>query len=367
MKYFLIAGERSGDLHGSNLAREILKRDPFAQIHGWGGGLMKDAGVHLLNHYRDISFMGFWEVLRNFRILQLKIKKCKHEIVAFAPDVLVLIDSPGFNLRMAAHARRHHIKTCCYISPKLWAWNSGRITQIKRDIDRMLVVLPFEKEYYEAQGYQVEYVGNPVLDAVKRHEWDFNLLSRFAASRSIAFLPGSRPQEVREAIQVIEKLARVFDDYQFLVSGVDNIDPVLYEPLSEIDNVSVWYGRTYELLKVSEAAVVTSGTATLEAAMIGVPQLVVYRTSRISYLLAKRLIKVPYISLVNLILNRPLLKELIQGEYNAINVAAELELLLSDRDTKKRISEGYSEILRILEGHSASERAADLICDLGRS
>ena len=367
MRYFIVAGERSGDLHGANLIREITKQDQRAEIVGWGGGLMGSAGARILKDYHDLTVMGFWEVVKTFWTLRSHFKECQRDIRAFSPQVLVLIDFGGFNLRLATYARNFKIKTCYYIAPKLWAWRPQRISRIRRSVDQMLVILPFEKGFYQGLRYEVTYVGNPVLEALSTYEWNDTLLHVLKRHKSIAFLPGSREQEIKQAIPVIQKISTVFDDYQILVSGVSNVDKSIYELLRNLGNISLVFDKAYELIQSAEAAVVTSGTATLETALIGKPQVVVYKTSWLTYLIARRMIRVPHISLVNLIAGKEVVRELIQGDYNAVNVASELETLLSDVASKKRISEGYSEIRSILGETNASEKAARHIIDLGRS
>ncbi|WP_421894361.1 lipid-A-disaccharide synthase [Marinoscillum sp.] len=367
MKYFLVAGERSGDLHGANLILEIIKQDPEAEIVGWGGDQMESAGAKILKHYRDLTVMGFWEVFKSIWILRRLLKRCQQDIYTFSPQVLILIDFGGFNLRVAAFARHSKIKICYYIAPKLWAWRPQRISGIRKNVDHMLVILPFERDFYKTLRYNVTYVGNPVMEALNNYAWNDTLLHVLKRHKSITFLPGSRAQEIKQAIPVILKISTVFDDYQILVSGVNNVDKSIYEPLRIVGNISIVFDRAYELIQSAEAVVVTSGTATLETALIGKPQVVVYKTSWLTYLIARKMIRVPHISLVNLISGKEVVRELIQGEYNAVNVASELETLLSDVASKKRISEGYSEIRGILGEAKASEKAAKHIIDLGRS
>lgn len=367
MKYFIIAGERSGDLHASGMVSELLKQDPKAEIVGWGGHYMKNAGAEVLTFYHEISFMGFAEVLANLPKIQRNMSQCKRDIREFRPDVLILVDFPGFNLRMAAYARSLGIKTCYYISPKIWAWKKGRIRQIKASVDRMLVILPFEVPFYEKEQYPVIYVGNPLNDAIANYSWDNSLLQKLGETRNLAFLPGSRLQEIIPAIELIPKVAPVYDEFQILVAGVENVHTEVYAPLAGIRNVKVYFGKTYELLKSSEAAVVTSGTATLETALLNVPQVVVYKTNPLTYQIAKRLVKIPFISLVNLIAGRLVVRELIQGDYNPVDVCTELEGILTDESTKKRISEGYSEIQKTIGSEKSSAKAAKEVVDLGRS
>lgn len=367
MKYFIIAGERSGDQHAARLAAQIFQQDHAAEISGWGGILMKQAGVSILRNYSTYSVMGFWEVLINIRHLSRELKRCKADILAFKPDVVILVDFPGFNLRMARFAKTRGFKTCYYISPKIWAWKKGRIRTIRKYIDKMLVILPFEKDFYQNLGYQAQYVGNPSVEMLGSHDWDKEFESRFSEKAVIAFLPGSRPQEVRVAVAEIAQLAVIFDEYTLLVSAVDNVDQDLYAPLYDIQNVEVIFGRSFELMKMAKVAIVTSGTATLEAALIDVPQIVVYKTSWLTYWVARWLIKVRFISLVNIIAGRGVVRELIQDEYNAMDITHHLELLLQDEGAQKKISEGYSEIRKLLGNEHASVNAARAVITLGSS
>lgn len=329
---------------------------------------MQAAGAQILTYYHDISFMGFLEVARNLKKINKSLNKCKADIRHFHPDVVVLVDFPGFNLRIAKYAKSLGIKTCYYISPKLWAWKQSRIKTIRAYVDKMLVIFPFEVSFYEQFDFPAEYVGNASLEHIKHHTYDDKLVDQLGKrGRNIAFLPGSRIQEVKQAIHAVTQLSKTYDEYTFLIAAVSNIPKRVYEPLEDIANVTILYGSTYEILCASEAAVVTSGTASLEAALLGVPQVVVFRTSTISYLIARLLVRVKYISLVNLIAGRRVVKELIQGNYDAMNIATELEFLLNDDATKKRISEGYSEIQDLIGDKSASINAARAIVALGRS
>lgn len=368
MKYFFIAGERSGDQHASRVIAQIKKMDTAAVVKGWGGDEMQAAGAEILSHYQHSSYMGFWEVVKNLKSIQENLRKCKSHIQSFKPDVVVLVDFAGFNLRMAKYAKTLNIATCYFISPKIWAWRKSRIKQIRSYVDRMLVIFPFEVDFYKRLHYEALYVGNPSVERIQgyRHDKTFVLEAK-KESKNIAFLPGSRVQEVKEAVTCIAQLSAIYDDFRFLVAAVDNVPEKYYEPLLDSENISVVYGKPYEVLKSSEVAIVTSGTASLEAALIGVPQVVVYKTSFLTYSLARFLVNVRYISLVNLVANRKVVKELIQGDYNAVEIATELEYLLNDASTKKRISEGYSEIRKLLGDSCASKNAAQEIVSLSRS
>lgn len=367
MKYFFIAGERSGDQHAARVISALQQKDHAAEIRAWGGDYMQSVGAKLLKHYKAYSVMGFWEVLLHVVTFRRLLIACKQDISQFNPDVLILVDFAGFNLRMASFAKKAGIKVSYYISPKTWAWQRSRIQVIKSCVDQMLVILPFEQEFYKSYGYEVVYVGNPTYEQVSSHQFDLDLIAELKAGKeAIAFLPGSRRQEIIQSVEVIAQLADIYEDHQFLVAGVDNADPEWYEPLMLINNIHLFYGKTYELLRAAEVAIVTSGTATLEAALLGTPQVVVYKTSWLTYWLAKMIAKVKYISLVNLIGERNIVPELIQGDFNAIDLSAHLEKVLTDEDTKKRVSEGYSEIRSKIGKMSASENAAKAIYKLSR-
>ena len=373
MKYYIIAGEASGDLHGSNLIREIRKLDNIADIRCWGGDLMEHAGAHLVKHYRDLAYMGFIEVVMNLRTIMKNLKFCKQDILQFKPDVIILIDYPGFNLRIAEWAKHQHIKVAYYISPQVWAWKENRVKQIRKNVDKMLVILPFEKDFYKKRSFDVEYVGHPLADVVESAQNDIEPLPNTLASplnepNIIALLPGSRAQEVTKKLPVMLEVSRAFPDYRFIIAKAPSLDDRFYEQLMEpYKNVRSIRNKTYQLLLHAKAALVTSGTATLETALFGVPQVVCYKGSNISYQIAKRLIKVKYISLVNLILDKEVVKELIQNEMNVQNVTTELRRVLKDRDTIIRMKRDYADLKKLLsEGGNASEKAAKSIVQMIR-
>ena len=368
MKYYIIAGEASGDLHGSNLIREIRKLDNIADIRCWCGDLMEHAGAHLVKHYRDLAYMGFIEVVMNLRTIMKNLKFCKQDILQFKPDVIILIDYPGFNLRIAEWAKHQHIKVAYYISPQVWAWKENRVKQIRKNVDKMLVILPFEKDFYKKRSFDVEYVGHPLADVVESAQNDIEPLPNTLASplnepNIIALLPGSRAQEVTKKLPVMLEVSRAFPDYRFIIAKAPSLDDRFYEQLMEpYKNVRSIRNKTYQLLLHAKAAVVTSGTATLETALFGVPQVVCYKGSNISYQIAKRLIKVKYISLVNLIMDKEVVKELIQNEMNVQNVTTELRRVLKDRVTIIRMKRDYADLKKLLsEGGNASEKAAKSI------
>lgn len=364
MKYYLIAGERSGDLHGANLMKGIKANDPEAQFRGWGGDMMQHEGIDLVTHYKDTAFMGFLEVALNIRKIAGFLKKCKKDILVYKPDVIILIDYPGFNLRIAAFAKENGIKTFYYISPKVWAWNQKRAWKIKKNIDQMFVIFPFEIDFYKKFDFEVDYVGNPLMDAIDdfKPDPDFKKKHNLDENRAvIALLPGSRRQEIINMLDLMLTVRPHFPDYQFVVAGVKNLPSSLYEKYEALQNVSVVYEATYDLLAISEAALVTSGTATLETALLKIPEVVCYKTSRISYAVAKKLIKVPFISLVNLIMEKEVVRELIQDELNEKQLVVELAALLKNGSKREAQLTDYSTLQTLVGGPGASERAGALM------
>lgn len=364
MRYYIIAGERSGDLHGGNLVKALRQRDPQATFRGFGGEYMQEAGVTLSLHYSEMAFMGFAQVVLNLNRISKFIKQCTADIEDFKPDVVILIDYGGFNRRIAAFCKMKGIKDFYYITPKVWAWGQYRARELKRNVDRMFVILPFEKDFFKKFQWDVDYVGNPVLDAVKAHRQNDEFLSRWNSNGDkeiIALLPGSRKQELERLIPVMADVARRFPEYRFAVAAVSNLDKTLYAPFSELENVSYVEEQTYDLLSHARAAIVTSGTATLETALFRVPQIVVYKTSWINYKISKWVIQVPYISLVNLIAGKEVVKEMIQDAANVSDIATELKQLLAESPRRKTVLQGYDEIIKILDTGSASENAAELM------
>lgn len=364
MRYYIIAGEASGDLHGSNLMKEIKKLDPNAGFRCWGGDLMKMAGGELVKHYRDLAFMGFIEVVRNLGTILRNLSFCKEDILQYKPDAIILVDYPGFNLRIAEWAKTNGFRIIYYISPQVWAWKESRVKKIKKCVDQMLVILPFEKEFYRKWDFEVEYVGHPLADVIENYKLngDTNPLSDKPV---IALLPGSRKQEILVKLPVMLKLSHVFPEYQFIVAQAPGQEDSFYaEIMKGYKNVSGISNQTYRLLWQSKAALVTSGTATLETALFGVPEVVCYKGSNISYQIAKRLIKIKFISLVNLIMDKEVVKELIQDEMNEKNLERELKLLLTDPIKKKQLEEDYTALKELLsKGGDASFNAAKLIVD----
>lgn len=360
MKYYIIAGEASGDLHGSNLIKQLKLQDPSADIRCWGGDLMQQAGGTLVKHYKDLAFMGFIEVVMNMRTVLRNIEFCKKDIQAYKPDVLVFIDYAGFNLRIAEWAKPLNFKTVFYISPQVWAWKENRVKKIKKCVDKMLCILPFEQDFYKKWDYKVEYVGHPLIEVIKEaKEARVNLLSDKPV---IALLPGSRKQEINVKLPIMLTMAKHFPEYQFIVAQAPSLDDAFIQGLiGSHKNVSTVKGKTYPLLQQAKAALVTSGTATLETALFGVPEVVCYKGSAISYFFAKRLIKVKYISLVNLISDKLVVKELIQDELTEQHLLKELTLLLKDEATRHQLQADYAALWTKLGEKKASRRAAEVI------
>ena len=378
MKYYIISGEASGDLHGSNLVRQLHLLDTHADIRCWGGDLMEQAGATLVKHYRDLAFMGFAEVVANLPTIFKNIRFCKEDILAFRPDVLVLIDYPGFNLRIAEWARKQGLKVVYYISPQVWAWKENRVKKMKQCIDKMLCILPFEKEYYKNKwDWEVEYVGHPLVEVIEEKQSGVRSLelgvndlehnSKLQTPNSkllIALLPGSRKQEIAKKLPIMLEVAKSFPDYQFVVAQAPGLENDFYAPfMAPYQNVSSVQNKTYDLLLKAKAALVTSGTATLETALFAVPEIVCYKGSRISYQIAKRLIKIKYISLVNLIMDKPVVKELIQDELTAANLVKELGLLLTDEKRKTELQKDYADLKTLLAagGHASAQAARKII------
>lgn len=371
MKYYLISGEASGDLHGSNLVKQLFGLDNQANIRCWGGDLMEGAGATLVKHYRELAFMGFAEVIKNLPAILRNIRFCKEDILAYQPDVLVLIDYPGFNLRIAEWAKQNGFRVVYYISPQVWAWKENRVKKMKQCIDKMLCILPFEKKYYrEKWNWEVEYVGHPLLEVINKKiaEGVSENFKYATGSKIIALLPGSRKQEIHKKLPVMLEVAKSFPAYEFVVAMAPGLEDDFYAPFfAEHTNVSSVRNQTYDLLLCSTAALVTSGTATLETALFGVPEVVCYKGSNISYQIARRLIKIKYISLVNLIMDKEVVKELIQHEMNTVNLVKELRLLLTDNNRQQTLQKDYHELKDLLQaGGDASAQAAQKIVDMIR-
>ena len=366
MRYYIIAGEASGDLHGSNLIKELRKLDSNAIIRCWGGDMMQAAGAELVKHYRELAFMGFIEVIKNLPTIFKNLAFCKDDIKQFQPDAIIFIDYPGFNLRIAKWAKQEKFKTIYYISPQVWAWKENRVKLIKKCIDKMLVILPFEKEFYKKWDYEVEYVGHPLVEVVE--EFGFQSSEPDSAtqnSKLIALLPGSRMHEILKKLPVMLEASKSFPDYSFIVAQAPGQEESFYtDLLKDYPNVSGVSNQTYSLLSKAKAACVTSGTATLETALFAVPEVVCYKGSPVSYQIAKRLIKVKFISLVNLIMDKLVVKELIQDEFNVENLKKELNKILTDQQTQNQLQKDYADLKNLLSaGGNASANAAKSIVD----
>ena len=364
MRYYLIAGERSGDLHGGNLIRSIRKHDPDFVGCGFGGNEMRDAGMELTMHYDQLAFMGFIAVIVNFNKISAIMKQCKADILAFKPDVVVLIDYGGFNMRIAKFAKLNGLKVFFYISPKVWAWNTSRAKKLKASVDRMFCILPFEKDFYKKFDWEVDYVGNPVLDAIKKFKPDPEFLRKNDLSidkRIVALLPGSRRMELTRVVPILADVAKANRSVQFVVAAVKTLPLEMYSGLSGIPNVKLVFESTYDLLSVATAAMVTSGTATLETALFKVPEVLLYKTAVIEEAIVRSLIKVKYLGLVNLILDKPVVKELFQANMTISKLNEELARLLDDNGYRNKMLEEYEKLYKILDTGSASENAGRLM------
>lgn len=365
MRYFIIAGEASGDLHGANLVKELQKTDPEMVCSGWGGDLMENAGVKIQKHYKELAFMGFWEVITHIRTISQNFKQCRAQILAFKPDAVVFIDYPGFNLRMAKFVKTNKIASLYYISPQVWAWKEGRVKKIKKVVDKLFVILPFEKEWYwQRHQYKVDFVGHPLVDAVNDFkriaiaEKDFIQKHQLSEKPIIALLPGSRKQEIKVKLPLMLGVTKYFPDFQFIIAGAASLDASFYHEFIANAKVEIVKNDTYNLLNNSKGALVTSGTATLETALFNVPQVVCYKANYISYLIAKKLVSIKYISLVNLIENREVVKELIQSDLTVSRLLEELTNILSE-DGSVRIKRDYKSLVENCGGGGASSKVAN--------
>lgn len=362
MRYYIIAGEASGDLHGGNLIKQLHMQDTNAEVRCWGGDKMEAAGATLVKHYRDLAFMGFVEVIRHLRTIFRNIEFCKKDVTEFRPDVLVLIDYPGFNMRIAEWAKQQGIKVVYYISPQVWAWKENRVKKIKRDVDKMLVILPFEVDFYKKWNFDVAYVGHPLIEVISKEKKQ--PVEPIATKPIIALLPGSRAQEIKVKLPVMLQMVKHFPDYQFVIAQAPAQPDNLYRSMIGDENVLLAKNQTYNLLKQSKAALVTSGTATLETALFGVPQVVCYKGNPISYWLARKLIKVKYISLVNLIMDKQIVTELIQHELNEQRLREELDKILGNDMHIAALKEDYDTLWHTLGDSYASQKAALAIISL---
>ncbi|AWW29763.1 lipid-A-disaccharide synthase [Echinicola strongylocentroti] len=362
MKYYVIAGERSGDMHLANLLHALKVEDQKAYFRGMGGDYSIDEGLSPVAHYDEVALMGFVEVLFGFRKVLKYLRLVKNDILDYKPDALILVDYGGFNMKIAKFAHEHGIAVHYYIPPKVWAWNQSRAYKLKRYVDHLYSILPFEPSFFKKFDWEVSYVGNPLLDQINKftpHDF-FYQKNEISYKPIVALLPGSRKQEVENMLENMVGILPAFPNVQFMIAGVKNLPTEVYDPARK-SGIKVIFDQTYDLLHYANAAVVTSGTATLETALFNVPQVVVYKTSSISYAIAKRLIKVPFISLVNLIAEKEVVKELIQGDYNREVLQEELKGLLGSSQHKEAVLEGYKLVKEKIGEEKASEKTAKLI------
>jgi len=367
MKYYVIAGEASGDLHASNLIKEINLLDPQAQYRGFGGDLMEKAGMKVMKHYRDMAFMGLMPVLLNLRTIKKNFRFCEQDLLAFNPDVLLLVDYPGFNLRMAKFAKEHGIRTFYYISPKIWAWKQKRVVRVKAYVDEMFTILPFETEFYGKFDYKVNYVGNPLLDAILQKKTEPDYEHFFAENHLpdrpiLALLPGSRRGEISVLLPTMLEAASHFPEYQCIIAGAPNMGTEFYQPFMKSHTAPIIWNKTYEILIHSRAAIVSSGTATLETAILNIPQVVVYQmTPNWLFKYLKFFLTIKWVSLVNIILGREAVTELIQSDFTKKKIVIELEKILNDPENEKRMLADYCDMMVKLGEPGASKRAAGLM------
>lgn len=365
MRYYVISGEASGDLHGANIIKNIFQLDPQAEVKAWGGEKMEKQGATLVKHYKELAFMGFLEVITHLPEISKNIKFCKQDIKDYEPDVIILIDYPGFNLRIATWAKKQGFKVAYYISPQVWAWKENRVKEIKKSVHKMFVILPFEKEFYKKHQYNVTFVGHPLVEIVL--EELLKPTENLSSQPIIALLPGSRTQEIKKKLPVMLKIVDKFPDYQFVIAKAPGQEDQVYLDIIGSKKGILLKDETYNLLKQAKAALVTSGTATLETALFGVPQIVCYKGNPFSYLIAKYLIKVKYISLVNLILDKPAVKELIQDNFNSEKLAAELHELLTNDELQDAIQSDYTLLWEALGYLETSQIVASEIKHLAAS
>ena len=364
MKYYITAGEASGDLHASNLMKALKNFDNYAEFRFIGGDLMKEQGGTLVRHFKDTAYMGFLDVFMHLPAILKNIKFVKKDILDYKPDVIILVDYPGFNLRIAEFAHNAGLKVYYYISPKIWAWKQSRVHKIKVFVDKMFIIFPFEKDFYKKYDYEVEYVGNPILDAIdteKKDIYGFKKKYNLNDKKIIALLPGSRKREIQHNFPVMLKVAEQFPDYQFVVAAAPSLEKEIFFKYIKDKDVKLIYNNTYEILKYSEAALVTSGTATLETAVLNIPELVCYKGDNLSYHIAKHLVKVDYISLVNLVMHNEIIKEFIQYDMTVKNITEELKLIIEDNVYRNTMLLNFAKLREILGGKGASDRTAEII------
>lgn len=361
MKYFIVAGEKSGDLHGGNLIQQLRKLDNEAVFKCFGGDEMEKAGGEILVHFKELAFMGFLEVIQNLNKISRLLSKCKTEIRNWNPDIVILIDYPGFNLKIAKFTNGLGVKVHYYISPKIWAWNRKRVYSIKRYVDKVYSILPFEKRFYKDYDYEIEYVGNPLVERISAYQFDDSLVGKHKGQNCVAILPGSRNQEVNSMSAVLRDLVVEYPGVRFLICAVSSLPDRLYNRFNNFENVEIIWDQPYDVLKVSRVAIVNSGTATLETALLEIPQIVCYRTSFLTYQVAKRLVKVKYISLVNLIADKPIVKELIQNDFNIPSLKTHLDVLLNSEESRSKMMNEYGKLKAQLGNFETSEIVAEKI------
>ena len=355
MKYYFITGEPSGDLHAANLVFELKKCDKNAEIRAWGGDRLIAEGVQIVKHIKDTAFMGLWNVLKNLRVIKSNLDYCKKDITNFKPDALVLVDYPGFNLKIAQFAKKQGIKVFYYISPKVWAWNKTRVSKIKNFVDHLIVIFPFEVDFYKKYGMEVTYLGNPLLDEVGKGDFKFSYKSH---KNIIALLPGSRKQEIDKILPIMLEVVENFPNYQFVIAATNTFSIEYYNHIIQNFEVDLVFEETYGLLSNADYALVTSGTATLETAFFKVPQIVCYKSNWLTYTIAKSLIKIDYLSLVNILMDKLVVKELIQSELNKENLIFELNNIIEEKES---IIKDYDKIINLLDKKGASKNAAQFI------
>jgi lipid-A-disaccharide synthase len=355
LNLYIVTGEPSGDLHAANLVHELKISNSILKIRAWGGNRLIAEGVELARHIKDTAFMGLWDVLKNLRAIKSNLDFCKKDILNFKPDAIILVDYPGFNLKIAKFAKMHGIKVFYYISPKVWAWNKSRVTKIKKYVDEVLVIFPFEVDFYQKYGMKVTYVGNPLLDEIGKGNFSFSCSTE---KPIIALLPGSRKQEIEGILAEMLKIVNLYPNHQFVIAATNNFSKQYYQSFIKEKNVKLVFDETYGLLSNATAALVTSGTATLETALFKVPQVVCYKTNWLTYFLAKTLIKIKYLSLVNILMDKLVVKELIQKELNKNRIKMELDILLND---DKEILTNYDKLIDLLNKKGASKNAAQFI------
>lgn len=366
MRYYIIAGEASGDLHGSNLIKALKQKDSQAEIWAWGGEMMEQSGARIRKHYRDLAFMGFLEVVKNIKTILRNIDFCKNDIINFQPDVIIFVDYPGFNLRIAKWAKLHHYKTFYYISPQIWAWHASRVQGIKATVDRMFCIIPFEKDFYKKYDYEVDYVGHPLLDVVDSHVSKPNFRAFYGLDERpiIAVLAGSRRQEIEKMLHLMLSIVPHFKEYQFVIAGAPSLSVEFYDNILKLgkntEGGKIVRNQTYDLLSNAAFALVKSGTSTLETALFNVPQVVCYKGSNISYSIAKSVVQVKYISLVNLIADEPIVIELIQKDLTEKNLVKALTKTIENQSV---IKEKYKILRGLLGNKGAADRTAQLMID----